>query len=67
MLLLFHKMGGLVVDPLIKNKCHVCEQQLPFSDFGETTMYEIINDGVLFISPSKNLDGATQVQHANAL
>ncbi|XBI10187.1 hypothetical protein VPH35_137527 [Triticum aestivum] len=53
--------------PVDLNKCHVCEQQLPFSDFGEPTMYEINNDGVLFISPSKNLEGAAQVQHANAL
>ena len=28
------------------NKCHVCEHQLPFSDFGEPTAYEINSDGV---------------------
>lgn len=30
-------------------------------------MYEINNDGVLFRSPPKNLEGATQVQQAEAL
>ncbi|KAE8814288.1 RNA-dependent RNA polymerase 1 [Hordeum vulgare] len=53
--------------PAYLNKGYLYEQQLPLIDFGEPAVYEINNDGVMFRSPSKNSEGAKQVQRAKAL